>query len=144
MTITVADIMTSPVFSLPPSATLKDAHEVTREKGIRHLPIVNPNTNELVAIVTQKAMISKVIALITQFGSTGLESYEAAINIMDVAIKDYDAVQSTEEVTDIAEFFLDNRHGCLPVLSKEYQLVGILTSSDFVKLSVKLLSGHAN
>jgi CBS domain-containing protein len=140
MIITVADIMTAPALSLAPGATLKDAHEITRKKGIRHLPVVDPDTNKLIAIVTQKALIAKVIALLTQFGSQDLESQEAKINIMDLAETDYDAVHETEAVTDIAEFFIGNRHGCLPVVSKDNQLIGIVTSSDFVKLSVRLLS----
>ncbi|TMO90199.1 CBS domain-containing protein, partial [Pseudoalteromonas ruthenica] len=35
---------------------------------------------------------------------------------------------------------VDNRHGCMPVVSEQGQLVGILTSSDFVRLAAALLS----
>ncbi|WP_100656378.1 HPP family protein [Alteromonas flava] len=52
MAICVSDVMTSPVFSLSPDTSLHHAHSVTRDKGIRHLPVVDPETDKLLGIVT--------------------------------------------------------------------------------------------
>lgn len=54
MTLTVSDIMTTDLVKLTQNATLQDAHSITRERGIRHLPVVEPSTGKLLAIVTQK------------------------------------------------------------------------------------------
>jgi len=140
MTVTVADIMTMDVVALTPDSTLRDAHETTRRMGIRHLPIVDPDSKALKAIVTQKAMISKVVSLLTQHGSKELEAQEKQTNIMELAVNDYETVSPTQTVSEIARFFLENKHGCLPVVDAERQLVGIVTSSDFVKLAVSLLA----
>lgn len=139
MQLTVADIMASPVVTLPPEASLKDAHALTREKGIRHLPVVDAQ-QRLVAIVTQKVLISRVIRTLQLYGQEALEEQEAKTNIMDVAVKDYEWVTSSEKLTEIAPFFLQNKHGCLPVVDNNNTLVGIVTSSDFVKLSLRLLT----
>ena len=56
MTLTVKHIMTTNLVTLSPDANLKDAHDITRDKGIRHIPIVD-NNNQLQAIVTQKSLI---------------------------------------------------------------------------------------
>ncbi|MFC3094136.1 CBS domain-containing protein [Alteromonas sediminis] len=141
MPLTIADVMTAPVFSLSPDATLLDAHNVTRDKGIRHLPIIEPQTNQLVGIVTQKLLISRVIALLTKFGNDSLQSEEAKVNIMDIALKEFDTVSVDQSVAEVASFFLKNKHGCMPVVDEEAHVVGILTSSDFVKLTIKLLDG---
>ena len=140
MTITIADIMTTPVITLTREATLKDAHKLTREKGIRHLPVVDPESQQVLAIVTQKAMIANVLSLLNQFGGEALAEREAQIGIMEVAISDFDAVKSDERVIDVASFFLENKHGCLPVVDGDGCLQGVITSSDFVKLSIRLLS----
>ena len=64
---------------------------------------------------------------------------ENATDIMEVAAVDFDAVHKSERLTDVAPFFLDNKHGCLPVVDTEGALIGMVTSSDFVKLSVELI-----
>lgn len=139
MTITVSDIMTIDVVSLSPQSSLRDAHQTTRRMGIRHLPIVDTKTSALVAILTQKSMIAKVVSLLTQYGSETLEQKEQETNVMELAVTDYDAVAPGDSVAKIAPFFLQNKHGCLPVLDENQQLVGIVTSSDFVKLAIQLL-----
>ena len=141
MKMTVADVMTAPVLTLSPDVTLQDAHNITREKGIRHLPIVDPDTNQLVAIVTQKTLIAKVLGLLATYGGKALAEHEANTSIMEVALTEFDTVRDTDDVASVAAFFLKNKHGCLPVANEEQQIIGILTSSDFVKLAVELLRG---
>jgi len=141
MPLTIADVMTAPVFTLTPDATLLDAHDVTREKGIRHLPVIDPNTNQLVGIVTQKLLISRVIALLTKYGNDSLKSEEAKVGIMDIALTEFDTVSIDQPLGEVASFFLKNKHGCMPVVDQDAHVVGILTSSDFVKLTIKLLDG---
>ena len=139
MSLTVADVMTTPVFSLSPNASLLDAHNVTREKGIRHLPVIDPEANTLKGIVTQKVLITRVISLLTQYGSEALETEEAKVGIMDLALTEFDTVTVDQPLAEVASFFLANKHGCLPVVADD-KVVGILTSSDFVKLTIKLLA----
>lgn len=140
--LTVADIMTHPVTTLTPEMSLRDAHDITRQQGIRHLPIVAKQA--LVGIVTQKRMISKVISLMTLYGQEELAKNEGVTNIMEVAVTDFDTVTADQKVSEVAPFFLKNKHGCLPVVDNQGELVGILTSSDFVKLTISLLENMEN
>lgn len=139
MMLTVADIMTTKLVKLTKHASLQDAHQITRDKGIRHLPVVETETGKLVAIVTQKNMIAKVISTLALYGGQALEEQEARTDIMEVASLDYETVTKDEVLTDVAPFFLENKHGCLPVVDGEGVLIGMVTSSDFVKLSIQLL-----
>lgn len=139
MPLLVEDIMTTKLVKLTQDATLSDAHHITREKGIRHLPIVDPLTGKLVAVVTQKAMIAKVINTLAIYGGKSLGEHEARTGIMEVAILDYQTVKKDDPLEEVAPFFLENKHGCLPVVDDDECLIGMITSSDFVKLSVELL-----
>ena len=139
MPLRVEDIMTTKLVKLTEDATLSDAHHITRDKGIRHLPIVEPDSGKLLAVVTQKAMIAKVINTLTLYGGGALKDQESRTGIMEVAIVDYQTVRKDEPLEQVAPFFLDNKHGCLPVVDENHCLVGMVTSSDFVKLSVELL-----
>lgn len=144
MTLTVSDIMTTDLVKLTREASLQDAHNITRKKGIRHLPVVEQETGKLLAIVTQKNMIAKVISALTLYGGSALAEQETRTGIMEVAVTDYDTVDRNQPLVDIAPFFLRNKHGCLPVVDEQARLVGIITSSDFVKLSVQLLQEREN
>lgn len=138
MTLTVADIMTQGVVSLTADANLHDAHTITREKGIRHIPVVNDD-NQVIAIVTQKALIANVMQILTDFGERAIERKEKHTDILNVADRTFDTVSADRPLADIGEFFLMNKHGCLPVVDSDQKLLGIITSSDFVRLAVKLL-----
>jgi CBS domain-containing protein len=137
--LTVADIMTKDLVTLTPSNSLADAHTITREKGIRHLPVIDSENHKLIAIVTQKSMIARVINLVMLYGGGELRHHEKITNIMEVAEKDFETVTPSQSLHDVAPFFLANKHGCLPVVDDEQNLVGMITSSDFVHLSVSLL-----
>lgn len=139
MTLTVSDIMTTDLVKLTKEATLQDAHNITRERGIRHLPVVEPKSGKLLAIVTQKNMIAKVVSTVALYGGEALEEHESRTDIMEVAVTDYESVDKNQPLSDVAPFFLQNKHGCLPVVDDTGRLVGMITSSDFVKLSVQLL-----
>ena len=138
----VEDIMTRDVVALAPEQSLADAHHLTKSRGIRHIPVVEPQSGALVGIVTQKIMMAKVIHLLTLYGKDEMEEHESSINIMDLAAVDFDVVDASQALTDIAPFFLKNKHGCLPVTDESHKLIGIITSSDFVKLSVTLLEAQ--
>lgn len=141
MALIAADIMTSRLIKLTPEATLHDAHEITREKGIRHLPVVNQENGKLLAVVTQKDLIANVVRSIALYGTSELIENEKSTNIMEVARKDYTTVKKDDPLATIAPFFLNNKHGCLPVVDDNHCILGIITSSDFVKLAVTLLDG---
>ena len=135
----VADIMTCPVMQLHEGNTLHDAHYITRHRGIRHLPVVNKDTQKIIGVVTQKSLIAKVMSLMVLYGNEALEQHEKQTNIMEVAVCDFDTVKAEETIQEVAPFFLRNKHGCLPVVGDDNQVIGILTSTDFVNLSMMLI-----
>jgi len=137
--LTVADIMTCPVMQLHEGNTLHDAHYITRHRGIRHLPVVNKETQEIIGVVTQKSLIAKVMSLMVLYGNEALEQHEKQTNIMEVAVCDFDTVKAEETIQEVAPFFLRNKHGCLPVVDDERHVIGIVTSTDFVNLSMMLI-----
>ena len=78
--------------------------------------------------------------ILSEYGEKALERKEKQTDIMNVAESDFDTVSADRPLVDVAEFFLVNKHGCLPVVDDKSRLIGIVTSSDFVRLSVELLN----
>lgn len=136
---TVAQLMTADPLCVTRDASLKDAHDLMRSKNIRHIPVID-DKGELVGMLTQKIMIAKVMGLMAQYGATALERKEKQILIADIMATDFAAVAPQQSLKDVADFFVSNRHGCMPVVDESNKLKGILTSSDFVRLAADLLS----
>lgn len=130
--------MTTNLVTLTPESSLYDAHQITKDKGIRHIPVVN-DKGQIIAIATQKVLIANVMQILSDFGERAIERKEKLTDILNVAETDFDTVTADRKLVDIAEFFLMNKHGCLPVVEEDNKLVGMITSSDFVRLSARLL-----
>ena len=137
---TVADLMTTQLVTLTSEHTMKNAHDLINKKGIRHIPVMDKTNSTMLGLVTQKVMISKVVSFISEFGSGHLLEKEMQTSVIDIAITDFERVPTSMSLKEAAEYFLKNKNGCLPVFDSENKLVGMLTSSDFVKLSLSLLS----
>lgn len=136
---TVAELMTADPLSLVRSATLKDAHDLMREKNIRHIPVIDEH-GKLVGMLTQKVMMAAVIGLLAKYGATALERKEKQQLVADLMLTDFATITAEQSLREVAAFFVKNRHGCLPVITADNKLIGILTSSDFVRLAAELLA----
>lgn len=136
--LTVAELMTADPLSITRGASLKDAHDLMREKNIRHIPVIDEQ-GMLVGMLTQKVMMAAVIGLLAKYGATALERKEKQQLVVDLMLTDFATVAPQQSLKEVATFFVQNRHGCLPVVQEGNKLVGILTSSDFVRLAATLL-----
>ena len=137
--LSVQDIMSSKVITLNETHTMKNAHDLTHAKGIRHLPIVDSKTNRIIAVLSQKDMVARVLSIISEHGADNLVEYEMKTPILDIASDMFEVAHTDQPVDEIAHFFLENKFGCLPILNAKDELSGILTSSDFVRLAIRLM-----
>ncbi len=139
---TIDDIMVRNVITCHPGDTLGQVRRMMKEHGIRHIPVVNPDSREFVGLVTQKSVLRSTFLLINRFGVEDLEHQENKKSVAGIMEKAVDTVTPGMSLREAGEFFTRCKNGCLPVLEGG-QLVGIVTSSDFVKLSLALLDAFA-
>ena len=132
------DIMATQVLHCTENDTLATAHKLMREHQIRHMPVVDSHSGEFLGLVTQKEVLRHAFTIAGNQGIAALESTEADIPIVDVMSRDAETIQPQLPLLDAGRYFLESKHGCLPVVV-DGRLVGIISSADFVKLSVKLL-----
>lgn len=133
-----ADIMATQVFHCTEKDTLATAHRLMGQHQIRHMPVVDSQTGEYLGLVTQKEVLRQAFTIAGTRGIAALESAEADISILDVMSRDTETVQPQLPLLDAGRYFLESKHGCLPVVV-DGKLAGIITSADFVRLSVTLL-----
>ena len=135
---TVADIMTTNVVSLKESDNLHQGRMILKEYNIRHLPIVT-DEGDFAGLLTQKDILNNAFNVVEKYGVIKLKQREERITIKDVMTTDCATIESSVDLKEAGQFFIDNKHCCLPVVDGN-KLVGIVTSVDFVKLSLHLLN----
>lgn len=135
----VSDIMSDQVICISDGASLKDAHHLMQTRGVRHLPVISEMDGTLVGVLTHKKMIASVMTMLNKYGQGALERKERYTPIKTVMDQDFQHLTADEPLTVVVEYFIENKLGCLPVVDVDKKVLGIVTSSDFIKLCRTLL-----
>lgn len=134
----VADLMVTDLVTLKETDSLAKAKVLMQEKNIRNLPIINEE-GECAGILTQREYLRHAFYLVSQFGTKLLPKKEEQTPVANAMNKDMLTISPDAKLEMAAEFFIENKYGCLPVI-KDNKLVGILTPVDFVKLAHNMLT----
>ena len=112
-------IMSAPVMTLHPRATLAEARALFRERRFRHVPILSPE-NRLVGIISDRDLLRHAEA----------ES-DGPITPM-ISERVFAAAPGTE-IREIARSMFEHHIGAMPVIDPEGHLEGIITRSDILR-----------
>lgn len=134
---TVSDIMISNVFSVKTTDSIHLARMMMKDKGIRHLPVVD-EAGEFIGLLTQRSLLNHAFNIVEKFGLSGLEKRELRSPVKEIMTTECITVPPDAGLITVGELFIIKKVSCLPVV-KENQLKGIVTSVDFVKLALHLL-----
>ncbi len=124
----VKDIMKRPVITIGPQATLREAHQLMWERGIRHLPVVDEG--RLVGILTDRD-----IRLATSVLKPNPLSCDA--KVYEVMKRPVLTADPLDPVEDAARLMREEKVGCLPVVEGK-ELVGIITGIDLLDALIVL------
>ncbi|WP_434927102.1 CBS domain-containing protein [Shewanella sp. HL-SH5] len=135
----VCDIMTPNPVCISDEASLKDAHELMQSRNVRHLPVISETNGQCIGVLTHRRMIASVLTMLNKYGQGALDRKERYTPIADVMENHPEKLGLDEPLTVVVQYFIDNKLGCLPVVDNQNKVLGIVTSSDFVKLCQRLL-----
>jgi len=124
----VGQFMSTDLFTLRPNDLVDLAASVMDWRHIRHVP-VEDEAGHLVGLITHRALLR----LLTRGGLKSAES----LTVRDIMKAEPVTVSSTTPTLEALEIMRDNKVGCLPVVDDD-QLVGIVTSYDFLDASARL------
>jgi len=123
--------MVSPVHSVGREANLAEISDLMNAHRIRHVPVVDAEDG-LIGLVTHRLMLAKAFGGGEDLPSSIRRPYLESMPATDVMVTVVESVPSDANLSVAACEMLSRRHGCLPVVDRG-RLVGILTSSDFVR-----------
>ena len=134
--ITVEDIMTRHPRTLAATDSLADARRLMAEIDIRHIPVLSV-AGGVVGLVTHRDVLEASSSALDQTADERTV-HDSHISLADVMTRKLDLVAPEAGLREAAMLMRNHRHGCLPVLDDD-ELVGIITDTDFVEVSIHLL-----
>lgn len=134
--LSVAEIMTAQPYTLGPDDSLAKATALMREHHIRHIPILS-NDGNIIGIVSHRDLLAASDSRLVHEEAivSGKENYVALSAVMTSPVQ---TVNEDAELRSVASFLRKQRLGCVPV-TRDGQLIGIVTDSDFLEVAIALM-----
>ncbi|HEX6719194.1 MAG TPA: CBS domain-containing protein [Pyrinomonadaceae bacterium] len=130
---TVGQFMSTDLFTVKPDDLIHLAASVMDWRHIRHVP-VEDEEGQLVGLVTHRGLLRII--------SNGNHASESApLTVRQIMVANPLTVCPSTSSLEAIEVMRSNRVGCLPVVDGN-QLVGIVTSYDFLEASARLFKQH--
>jgi len=129
---TVGQFMSTDLFTVSPDDLVDLAASVMDWRHIRHVPVEDQD-GRLVGLVTHRGVLRIL--------SNRANSDDSSTTVREVMVTNPVTASPGMSSLDAIEIMRNNRVGCLPVVEGD-QLVGIVTSYDFLEASAKLFQQH--
>ena len=130
---TVGQFMATDLFTLRPDDLVDLAASLMDWRHIRHVPVEDEN-GHLVGLVTHRG-------LLRLFSRGSNARYGGALTVREIMKPNPTSVSSTTPTLEAIEIMRRSKIGCLPVVDDK-QLVGIVTSYDFLTATASLFKQH--
>ena len=125
---TVGQFMSTDLFTVSPDDLIDLAASVMDWRHIRHVP-VEDQEGRLVGLITHRGLLRMMI------------NGAKLTTVREIMVTNPVTVSPSTSSLEAMELMRNNRVGCLPVVDGD-QLVGIITSYDFLEATAKLFEQH--
>jgi len=131
----VQEWMNRDVVTVTPEESFRTAMHLIRQKGIRHLPVVEGK--RLVGIVTDRDLRQAAPSGATSLSIHELHYILEKVTVREIMTKQVVTIRPDQTVEDAALLLLGHRIGGLPVV-REGELIGIITETDILQAFLQL------
>ena len=134
----VKDIMSTDLFTLYESDSVRVLDEMMKWRAVRHIPVVNDN-NQVVGLVTHRDLLKLSFSSFSDIDEDVQNAINEKIPITKIMKSNVATISPNTSMKDAAQTMYKNKFGCLPVIDENdrNRLVGIITEADFVKFFVE-------
>jgi CBS domain-containing protein len=129
---TVGQFMSTDLFTVKPDDLIDFAASMMDWRHIRHVPVEDME-GRLVGLVTHRGLLRLL--------TSGANRDTKPITVREIMVQNPVTVSPSTSSLDAMQIMRDRGMGCLPVVEGD-QLVGIVTSFDFLEASAKLFQQH--
>ena len=130
----ISDIMAKVIIAVPPTKKLSEVNQLFTDYNIRHIPVVEGN--RLIGIISKNDIL-KIGYSNSGMDQEALNAIYDAYSLEDFMTKNPVVVTDEAYIKEVAELFSKQRFHSLPIIDKEGDLVGIVTTTDLIKYLVE-------
>ncbi|MBI3025254.1 MAG: CBS domain-containing protein [Candidatus Tectomicrobia bacterium] len=127
----VRDIMTTNVVTISLDERLDLVDEIMTSGNIRHIPVTKGG--RVVGIVSQRDLLRARLSSLGDYSGREAEEFLQDVDVAEVMTKDVRCADPNESVVHAAKRMLEAKIGCLPVVDKDGELVGLITETDVMR-----------
>jgi len=132
----VSDVMQSNVTAATLVTTLPEAMRLMRERGIRHLPVLQDG--RLVGIVSDRDVKRAMASTATSLEAHELRYLLDRLSVAEIMTRGVVTIGPMFPVEEAARLMVERKISALPVTEGE-RLIGIVTETDVLTLFVKAM-----
>ena len=138
----VRDVMVRDPVTLNEGDHLDLADDLMALGRIRHLPVERDGV--LVGVVSQRDLFRAAASSALRLRRTAQHTWLQKLIVRDVMSAPPTTTATDADVRDAVQLMLDKRFGCLPVVSPEGRLVGLLSETDCLRVLKRILDNASN
>lgn len=128
------NLMTVAVTTVSPEAPLEEAHRLMLQLTARHLPVVEGN--RLVGILSDRDVLLRV-------RHQGDGFFYPELPVREVMTTSPITAGKHTPVPQLASLMLEHKIDAVPIVARDNELIGLVTSSDLLKLVAAEVDGKA-
>lgn len=123
---TIDKVMAKGIVTVRKDQTVSDALKLMNKHKISRLPAISPKTGELVGIVTEKDMATKIAS--SKYEEVPLSH----MRISTIMTQDVITAKPSDEKVKVLKLMVDNHIGGIPIIDGD-EIIGMVTKTDFLK-----------
>ena len=136
----VKDKMTTDLITVDPDQTISEVLDLMSSNDIHRLPVVAQG--KLVGLVTQGVVAENSPSHLTTLSIHEMNYLLSKTRVKDIMIKKVVTINPEALIEAAADIMEIKDIGCLPVISKDNTLLGIITTGDILKAFVHFFGYH--
>ncbi len=139
----VEDIMNTDVVTIDMDARLKTVQEIFNKRKFHHILVTEDN--ELVGVVSDRDILKELSPFIDTSSERPQDRSTLDRRIHQIMTRKPITAEKETTIEEAADIFIKENISCLPILSSQEEIIGIITRKDILKrLEFKKKGMHYN
>jgi CBS domain-containing protein len=137
----IEDVMRREFVSLRIGDRLDLAEDIMSLGRVRHMPVMEEG--RLVGIVSQRDLLAHSLSKALDFAPQDRRTFLKSVDVSEAMTRNVITIEASASLEEAARLMIRHRVGCLPVLAKGGEPIGIVTETDLIRAAYLSNGGEA-